>query len=216
VAIESDDEARRAAEAIIADVGCGGTEAADVFVGVYEDRNDQLWIGRHLDPMLLDTYERWKAGDRSASTVRLVGLMRIMAVYNREREADDAAAHYENATERRAATWAAVGPPPEIASRMTGVGPHGVPLPDDATTVDDWITTRVGRPDALMAFYVDRLRADGWTLDLDNSRPTARGDYPPQCYFSSPTIPGRYLAVLIGPGIHDPQLTRISITEHKD
>ena len=69
--------------------------------------------------MLLHTFERWKAGDRSASTVRLVGLMRIMATYNRERDADDAAAHYENATERRMATWAAVGPPPEIAGRMT-------------------------------------------------------------------------------------------------
>ena len=112
-----------------------------------------------------------------------------MAVYNRERDADDAAAHYEDATERRAATWAAIGPPPEIASRMSGVGPHGVPLPDDATTVDDWISARVAQPDALTAYYVDRLRADGWTLDLDYSRPTAHGGYPPQCYFSSRPFP---------------------------
>ncbi len=67
-----------------------------------------------------------------------------------------------------------------------------------------------------MAFYVDYMRANGWTLDLDNSRPMTGSDYPPQCYFSRPDKADHYIAILTGPGIDDPGLTRLSITEHHD
>jgi hypothetical protein len=95
-----------------------------------------------------------------------------------------------------------------------------LPLPDDAGGVDgDFLATRVATPEALMAFYIEHVRATGWTLDLDNSTPlTKTGSFvlPPQCYFSRPNISGRYIAILTGPGVDDPDLTRLLISEHDD
>lgn len=216
VALESDDEARRAAEAIIADVASGQTEAADIFVTIYSEPSDGLRIGRHLVATLTEAFERWRDGDRSPETSRLVALMAHAESYRKAQEADEAIAKAERAAERRAATWAAIVPAPDIADKMTGVGPYGVPIPEDATPIGEFLATRVAQPEALMAFYVHDLRANGWTLDLDNSRPTSSTDLPPQCYFSSPAMPGRYVAILIAPDEHDPLRTRISISDHED
>ena len=70
-----------------------------------------------------------------------------------------------------------------------------------------------------MAFYIEHMRATGWTLDLNHSNPLTKARsivLPPQCYFSRPDIPGRYIVILTGPGIDDPGLTRLSISEHDD
>ena len=102
---------------------------------------------------------------------------------------------------------------------MTGVGLHGLPLPDDVAPEGDFLVTRVATPEALMAFYIEHMRATGWTLDLDNSNPltrTGRIEQPPQCYFTHPDLPGRYVAILTGPGREDPSVTLLSISEHDD
>ncbi|HYN30991.1 MAG TPA: hypothetical protein VES40_00065, partial [Ilumatobacteraceae bacterium] len=66
--IENADEARRAAEAIIADIASGDLVAGEDFVSLYVDHNDALWIGRFLVPLLMEATERAKAGDLSSET----------------------------------------------------------------------------------------------------------------------------------------------------
>ena len=56
-------------------------------------------------------------------------------------DAQAAVAKAERTAERRAATVVAIRPAPEVADRMTGAGPHGVPLPDDAAPDGHFLTT---------------------------------------------------------------------------
>lgn len=217
--IENADEARRAAETIIADIASGDLVAGEDFVSLYVDHNDALWIGRFLVPLLMEATERAKAGDLSSETARLTRFAGTLNEALAVSDAETAAATAERAAERRAATVVAIQPAPDIGDRMTGVGPHGVPLPDDAVPDGDFLGTRVATPEALMAFYIEHMQANGWTLDLDNSNPvnTIRSIVlPPQCYFSRPDIRGRYIAILTGPGSDDPELIRLSISEHDD
>jgi hypothetical protein len=157
VAIESDDEARRAAEAIIADIGSGDIAAGEDFVSLYTDRNDALWIGRFLTPLLTEALERYNAGDVSPETARLVAFARTLKGALAVSDAETAAATAERAAERRAATVVAIQPAPDIGDRMTGIGLHGVPLPDDAVPDGDFLATRVATPEALMAFYIEHM-----------------------------------------------------------
>jgi hypothetical protein len=138
VAIESDDEARRAAEAIIADIGCGDIAAGQDFVSLYADRNDELWIGRFLTPLLTEALKRYNAGDVSPEAARLVAFARTLKGALAVRDAETAAATAERAAERRAATVVAIQPAPDIGARMTGIGLHGLPLPDDAMPDGDF------------------------------------------------------------------------------
>jgi hypothetical protein len=128
VAIESDDEACRTAEAIIADIGSGDIAAGEDFVSLYTDRNDALWIGRFLTRLLTEALERYNAGDVSPETARLVAFARTLKSARAVSDAESAAATAERAAERRAATVVAIQPAPDIGDRMTGVGLHGLPL----------------------------------------------------------------------------------------
>ena len=203
---------------IVADVGSGKIEAAAVFVSLYTDPGDVMRIGGHLQPMLIEAVERWHAGDVSPATARLVGLARVVGDGLAIRDAETAAAKAERIAERRAATLAAIHPPPDIADRMTGVGLRGLPLPDDAVPDEDHLATRVATPDALMAFYIEHMRASGWTLDCDHSNPLTKTDpvVQPLCYFTRPDIPGRYIWILTGAGVDDPGLTGLWISEDND
>lgn len=205
---------------IIADVRSGQIETAAEFVSLYTDPGDVIRVGRHLVTMLSDAVRRWKAGDHSPEATRLVEFYEIVRDALAVHAADTAVAEAERASERRAATMVeASQPAPDIAHRMTGVGLHGLPLPDDVAPEGDFLVTRVATPEALMAFYIEHMRATGWTLDLDNSNPrtrTGRIEQPPHCYFTHPDLPGRYVAILTGPGREDPSVTRLSISEHDD
>jgi hypothetical protein len=218
VVIESDDEAHRAAEAIIADIASGDLRAGEEFISLYVEK-DALWIGRFLVPLLTEAIERAHRGDVSVETARLVGFAKWMREAVAVSDAETAAATEERAAERRAATLVAMQPAPDIGSRMTGTGLHGLPLPGNAVADGDFLLTRVASPEVLMAFYIEHMRSTGWTLDLDHSNPvtTFRSIVlPPQCYFSRPDLRGRYVAILTGPGIDDPSVTRLSISEHED
>ena len=103
--------------------------------------------------------------------------------------AERAAAEAERAAERRAATVAAIQAAPDIADRMTGVGLHGLPLPDDAVPDGNFLVTRVATPEALMAFYIEHMRASGWTLDLDHSNPLTKTGH--SCFRRSATSHAR-------------------------
>jgi hypothetical protein len=214
VAIESDDEAHRAAERITADIA-SGDDTADVFAALYSDP-DGLWIGHHLGPLLHEALQRWNGGDRSLPTQRLVAVVGAYRTHQETADADAAVAAAERAAERRTATSVAIEPPPDLSHRMTGVGIHGIPLPDDITTDGEFGVTHVAAAEPLMAFYIHHLRATGWTLDLDHSNPGHRNgalELPPQCYFSRPDLPGRYVAILTAPGAGG---TRLLITEHEN
>jgi hypothetical protein len=218
VAIQSDDEARRVAEAILAHVASGGTDVPEEVAG-YSERRDLIWIGRHLSRILDDALRRWQEGDESPENARLVAYRENVKDGIDEQRAEDTIASMERAAERRAATVVAIGPAPDIAERMTGVGLHGVPLPDDATPDGEFLSTRVATPEGLMAYYIESLRATGWTLDLDHSRPLSTpGQFalPPTCFFSRPDLPGQYVEVLTGPSVDDPGRTRLLIREHDD
>jgi hypothetical protein len=58
VVIESDDEARRAAEAIIADVSSGELAAAEDFVSLYTDSRDAWRVWSYVQPMLNEAVKR--------------------------------------------------------------------------------------------------------------------------------------------------------------
>ena len=204
---------------IIADVSSGEIAAAEDFVSLYTDPHDARRVGGHLVPMLSEAVKRWNAGDISPETVRLVAFASDIRDALQVLDADTAVAEAERAAERRAATVAAIQPSPDIADRMTGVDLHGLPLPEDAVPDGDFLATRVATPEGLMAFYIEHMRATGWTVDLDHSHPLSETDIlvlSPQCYFSRPDFSGRYIAILTGPGIDDPRLTRLSISEHDD
>lgn len=212
VAIESDDEARRAAEAIIADIGSGHIERAEDFIGLYGDPRDASRVWSFVLPVLTDAVKRHRTGDGSPAMTRLAAFARVYNDAVQHSDGEAAAAKAERAAERRAATVVAIQPAPDIADRMIGVGLHGIPLPDDAMTDGNFLVTRVATPEGLVAFYIEHLRATGWTLDLDHSAPLASS---PQCYFSRPNLPGRYISVLTGPG-SDVGRTLLSISEHDD
>ena len=63
---------------IIADVRSGQIETAAEFVSLYTDPGDVIRVGRHLTTMLSDAVRRWKAGDHSPETTRLVELYEIV------------------------------------------------------------------------------------------------------------------------------------------
>jgi hypothetical protein len=219
VVIESDDEARRAAESMLADVAVGDTTAADDFVSLYAEPRDAMRIMVHLLPRLSEALRRLREGDNSPETVRLAAFARDLNVAHGVAVIEAAAAKAERAAERRAATVVAVQPAPDIGARMTGIGVHGVPLPDDAEPKEEFVATRLAKPDGLMAWYIEHLKANGWTLDLDHSHPVTETGWVvlgPHCYFSRPDWPGRHLSVLIGLDGDDPHVTLMSITERDD
>ncbi len=78
MAIESDDEARHAAEAIIADVAAGNMATADEFVALYSGPSDALRIAKYLSPMLHDPFVHHEAGDTSPETERLAAFYRTL------------------------------------------------------------------------------------------------------------------------------------------
>lgn len=214
VAIESDEEGRRAAKAIIADVASGKPAAADEFVALYSG-DDALWVGRHLGRLLDEAIGRTTPPERD----RLVEFKRVIVENVRVHRAGAEVAKAERAAERRAATSAAEQEAPQIGERMTGVGPLGLPLPDDVVADGDFLVTRVASPDGLMAFYIEHLRADGWTLDLDHSNPvmtTGTSVLLPSCYFTRSDRVGRYVWILTAPGVDDPDVTRLRIVEDED
>jgi hypothetical protein len=213
VVLESDDEARHAAEAIIADVASGRVEAAAVFLPLYDTARDLIRIGAHLVPLLTEALKRFTAGDRSPETVRLVALAAAYDEATKTADADRVIAKTERMNERRAAAAAAIQPAPDIADRMTGVGPYGIPIPHDASEPDDrgFMNTRVCDPVELMAFYIERLRADGWTLHLDTANPVGRPDLPPNCFFDRDDLVGRSLSIICAEDMTDPSLTRFVI-----
>lgn len=112
VALDSDDEARRAAEAIIADVGSGEIAAAEDFVALYTDPNDVRRIGSYLVPTLSEAVARWSAGDVSPVTARIVAFARDLNDALEVLDTETAAAQPERGAERRAATVAAIQPAP--------------------------------------------------------------------------------------------------------
>ncbi|HEY4610127.1 MAG TPA: hypothetical protein VIH06_13010 [Ilumatobacteraceae bacterium] len=207
-----DDEARRAAQAIAYDIGRGDVVSRQDVELRYPDLPDRVWT--HLLSMLSDAVRRMRSGDRSAAIGRLAAFGWNYDDERATREAEAAADKAEQRALHRAAIALSIESPPDIADRMTGVGPHGIPLPDDAAPNGDSLATRVATPEALMAFYIAHMRATGWTLDLDASRPRAAA---PQCYFSRPDIPGRYVHIWTGPGgVDELGPARLLISEQDD
>jgi hypothetical protein len=208
----SEDEARRAAQAIADDIGRGDVARTEDVESRYPDLQDPVWT--HLLSMLSDAVRRMRGGDRSAAIGRLAAFGWNYDDERAIREAEAAAERAEQRALNRAAIALSIASPPDIADRMTGVGPRGIPLPDDAAPNGDFLSTRVATPEALMAFYIAHMRATGWTLDLDASRPTAAA---PQCYFSRPDIRGRHVHILTGPGgVDDLGPARLLISEQDD
>lgn len=216
MALEGEDEARRVAEAILADIRSGDLTTLDERVGLFVDGRDAHSIMTHVMPALLEAKRRFRAGDESPPTARLVAFALNLVDAQQVADAENAAARAERAAERRAATVAGIGPAPDLAPRMNGVGPHNVPLPDDASPSGDFLATRIASPDDLMAFYIAHLRGAGWAIDLDHSQPRGTPDLPPNCYFTHPDLVGRYLSILTGPSDADPEVTLLLITEYDD
>jgi hypothetical protein len=214
----SDDEARQSADAFLWVIATSAdANGVEMWIEFYDaNRSDMLLIGKHLDSGLYAACKRYEAGDRSETTMRLVQYAMIVREQIKVHEAEEAAAKYRRENERRAATSNQVAPAPDIADRMTGVGLHGIALPDDATPDGTMLATRVAAPEPLMAFYIEHMRAHGWTLDLDYSRPKWSNDLPPHCFFSRPELPGRYVGILAGTRDDDSDTTRLSITEDED
>jgi hypothetical protein len=213
VAIESDDEARRAAEVTIADVGSGKVERAAEIFSLYSEPRDAHRVWSFMFPMLNEAVARLRSGDDSPETARLAAFAMESIEQFEIADAERAAAKAERVAERRAATVMAIQPPPDIAHRMTDVGLHGIPLPDDAVPDGSFLTTSHASPAALMSFYIEHMRAAGWALDLDHSRPLAAA---PHCFFTRPDLEGRYVSILTGPGAEAGGRTRLLITEDQD
>jgi hypothetical protein len=213
VAIASDDEARRAAEATIADVGSGEIERAAEFFSLYSEPRDAHRVWNFMFPMLNEAVGRLRSGDDSPETARLAAFAMDSIEQFEIADAERAAAKAERLARRRAETLMAIQSPPDIAHRMTGVGLHGIPLPDDAVPDGDFLATSHASPAALMSFYIEHMRAAGWTLDLDHSRPLAAA---PNCFFTRPDLEGRYVSILTGPGAEVGGPTRLLITEDED
>lgn len=213
VAIQSDDEARRAAKATIADVGSGEIERAAEFFTLYAEPRDARRVWSFMLPMLNEAVDRLRSGDDSPETARLAAFaMDWIEVFEID-DANRAAAKAERVAERRADTLRAIQPPPDIAHRMTGIGLHGIPLPDDVAPDGSFLATSLASPEALMSFYIEHMRAAGWTLDVDHSRPLAEA---PNCFFTRPDLVSRYVSILTGPGAEGSGPTRLLITEDED
>lgn len=149
MAIESDDEARRAAEATIADVGSGEIERAADFFSIYSEPRDAHRVWSFMLPMLNEAVGRLRSGDDSSETARLAAFAMDSIEQFAIADAERAAAKAERVAERRAATLMAIQPPPDIAHRMTDVGLHGIPLPDDAVPDGSFLATSHASPAGL-------------------------------------------------------------------
>lgn len=212
-----DDEARRTAEAMVAAIGSGDDAAVADLESRYPDPRDAIDVRLYLWPMLTDAVRRVARGDDTPATARLAAYAWDRNDERVARDAEAAAAKSQRIAERQETTLRSVGPVPYLVHRMTGVGPRGIPLPDDVTPDpddDDFVLTRVADPQALMAFYIAHMRAKGWTLDLDDSRPIADA---PQCYFARPDFAGRCVHILTGRTDDDDDgPTRLLISEVDD